>query len=202
MQRHQRVFSALAATLVWLGPVNAAPLPDSWPDPDDVAADTASEATSVPAVSSWLLVEARNHASGSSSLAAVVLGVAQERGQSRPARLRVDCFDRVTTVHLDTVGLGLGMSAVAVRYSLDGGRYVSASWQASVDGNGLELSADRAVDFLNELHGKAELRLAVVRPLSVPFVFRFAVNGADQPLRAMAQGCHWSGGPAVSDAGP
>ena len=94
------------------------------------------------------------------------------------------------------------MSSVAVAYSLDGGRFVSASWQASADGSGLELSGDRAVAFLGELHGKAALRLALVRPLSVPFLFTFAVGGAEQALGTMADRCHWSAAPAISEARP
>jgi len=96
----------------------------------------------------------------------------------------------------------LGVVAVAVAYSLDGGRFVSASWQASADGSGLELSGDRAVAFLGELYGKAELRLALVRPLSVPFLFTFAVGGAEQALGTMADRCHWSAAPAISEARP
>ena len=92
--------------------------------------------------------------------------------------------------------------AVAMTYSLDGGRFVSASWQASADGSGLELSGDRAVAFLGELHSKAELRLAMVRPLSVPFLFTFAVGGAEQALGTMADRCHWSAAPAISEARP
>jgi hypothetical protein len=45
------------------------------------------------------------------------------------------------------------------------------------------------------------LRLAVVRPLSVPFLLTFAVGGAEQSLRPLADRCHWSSGPAISDAG-
>ena len=102
---------------------------------------------------------------------------------------------------VDTAGLRLEASAVALRYSLDGGPFLPASWQASADGSGLELAGDRAVAFLIGLYGKSELRLALVRPLSVPFVLTFAVGGAEQGLGPLADRCQWSGGPAISDAG-
>ena len=203
MQRLQRIVSAtaVAALLAWAVPAGAAPT-----EPEDEPASAGSEATGVPAGATWLLVEARDHARGTSGAAAVLFGVAQERGRQRQASLRVDCFEGRTTLHVDTVGLGLGPSvagaAVAVAYSLDGGRFVSASWQATADGSGLELSGDRAVAFLGELHSKAELRLAMVRPLSVPFLFTFAVGGAEQALGTMADRCHWSAAPAISEARP
>jgi len=203
MQRLQRIVSAtaVAALLAWAVPAGAAPT-----EPEDEPASAGSEATGVPAGATWLLVEARDHARGTSGAAAVLFGVAEERGRQRQASLRVDCFEGRTTLHVDTVGLGLGPSvagaAVAVAYSLDGGRFVSASWQASADGSGLELSGDRAVAFLGELHSKAELRLAMVRPLSVPFLFTFAVGGAEQALGTMADRCHWSAAPAISEARP
>jgi hypothetical protein len=192
MQRHQQVLSVAVVVALWAGAANAAP-----PEPD---ADLAQAGDEAPAT--WAVVDARIHASDTSGPAAVVFGVAQERDRSRQASLRVDCFEGRTTLHIDTAGLGLGPSAVAVTYSLDGGRFVPASWQASADGNGLELSADRAVAFLTELYGKAELRLAVVRPLSVPFLFTFAVGGAEQALGTIADRCHWSGAPAISEARP
>ena len=203
MQRLQRIVSAtaVAALLAWAVPAGAAPT-----EPEDEPASAGSEATGVPAGATWLLVEARDHARGTSGAAAVLFGVAQERGRQRQASLRVDCFEGRTTLHVDTVGLGLGASAaglaVAVAYSLDGGRFVSASWQATADGSGLELSGDRAVAFLGALYGKAELRLAMVRPLSVPFLFTFAVGGAEQALGTMADRCHWSAAPAISEARP
>jgi hypothetical protein len=197
MQRYQRIFSAIAALLAWHGAAGAAPI-----DPDDEIAEAGREAPDAPAAMPWLLVEARNHARGTSGLAAVVFGVAEERERRRPAILRVDCFDDLTTVRIDTVSLSLGASPVAVRYSLDGGRYVSARWQASVDGNGLELSADRAIAFVSDLYGKTELHLAVVRPLSVPFLLTFAVGRAERALRPMAERCHWSTGPAIGEANP
>ena len=203
MQRLQRIVSAtaVASLLAWAVPAGAAP-----PEPEDEPASAGSEAIGVPAGATWLLVEARDHARGTSGAAAVLFGVAQERGRQRQASLRVDCFEGRTTLHVDTVGLGLAQSvagvAVAVAYSLDGGRFVSASWQASADGSGLELSGDRAVAFLGELHSKAELRLAMVRPLSVPFLFTFMVGGAEQALGTMADRCHWSAAPAISEARP
>jgi hypothetical protein len=203
MQHLQRIVSAtaVAALLAWAVAARAAP-----PEPEDEAASAGSEAAGVPAAATWLLIEARDHARGTSGAAAVLFGVAQERGRQRQASLRVDCFEGRTSLHVDTVGLGLGPSAVgaavAVAYSLDGGRFVSASWQATADGSGLELSGDRAVAFLGELHGKAELRLALVRPLSVPFLFSFPVGGAEQALGTMADRCHWSAAPAISEARP
>jgi hypothetical protein len=189
MQRHQQFLSLAVALAVWAGAATAAP-----PEPD-------GEMAEAPAPATWAVVEARHHASGTRGPAAVVFGVAQERGRSRPASLRVDCFDGLTTVHVDADGLRLGPFTVAVRVSLDGGRFVAGTWPASADGSGLALSGDRAVAFLTELYGRAELRLAVVRPLSVPFLFTFAVGGAEQSLRTLAERCHWSGGPAISDAG-
>ena len=197
MQRHRQILSAAAAVLVWVFPASAAP-----PDPDGEVAGASSDAAGVPAAARWLAVEARNHASGASGAAAVVFGVAQERGRSRQASLRVDCFDSRTTLHIDdTASLRLGSSAVPVMYRLDGGRFVSAAWQASADGSGLELSGERAVAFLTGLYGKSELRLAIPRPLSVPFLFSFAVGGAEQGLATIAERCRWSAGPAVSEAG-
>ena len=203
MQHLQRIVSAtaVAAMLAWAVAAGAAPT-----EPEDEPASAGSDAAGVPAGATWLLVEARDQARGTSGAAAVLFGVAQERGRQRQASLRVDCFEGRTTLHVDTVGLGLGPSvagvAVAVAYSLDGGRFVSASWQASAGGGGLELSGDRAVAFLGALYGKAELRLAMVRPLSVPFLFTFAVGGAEQALGTMADRCHWSAAPAISEARP
>lgn len=195
MRRHQA--SSLAVALaVWAGAANASP-PDLLPE-NGYAPGPPS-----PAVGrvSWIPVEARNHATGASGPAAVLYGLANERGRTRPASLRVECFDGVTAVHIDADGLRLGPWAVAVRLSLDGGRFVAASWQPSADGTGLALSGERAVQFASELYGKAELRLAVVRPLSVPFLFTFPVAGAEPGLSPLADRCHWSAGPAISDAG-
>jgi hypothetical protein len=203
MQRLQRIVSttALAALLAGTFPARAAPI-----EPEGEPASAGSEATGAPAAATWLLIEARDHARGTSGAAAVLFGVAEERGRPRQASLRVDCFEGRTTLHLDTVGLGLRPSAVeaavAVTYSLDSGRFVPASWQASADGSGLKLSGERATAFLGELYGKAELRLALVRPLSVPFLFTFAVGGAEQALGTLADRCHWPAAPAISEVRP
>jgi hypothetical protein len=198
MQRHRQIVSAAWAVLAWVVPASAAPPPE----PDGETASDGGAVTSAPANATWILIDARDHASGTSGAAAVLFGVAQERGRSRPANLRVACFEGVTTVHIDTAALRPGASAVAVTYSLDGGRFRPASWQAGADGSGLELSADRAIAFLTELYGKTELRLALVRPLSVPFLFTFAVGGAEQSLGPMAERCRWSAAaPEISDAG-
>ena len=191
MKRHQAL-SVAAVLALWAGAVNATP-PDLPPvnGPDVPSANGAS----------WIPVEARNHATGASGPAAVLYGVAHERGRHRPASLRVECFDGVTVVHMDADGLRPGPWAVAVQVSLDGGRFVAGSWQPSGDGTGLALSGERAVQFASELYGKAGLRLAVVRPLSVPFLFTFVVAGAEPGLRPLADRCHWSAGPALSDAG-
>ena len=195
MKRHQALSLAIVLAL-WAGAANAeppAPLSDREHAPGlpSLAADRAR----------WIPVEARNHASGASGPAAVLFGVAQERGRYRPASLRVECFDGVMAVHIDVDGLRLGPWAVAVRVSLDGGRFVDGSWQPSADGSGLVLLGERAVAFASELYGKAELRLAVVRPLSVPFLFSFNVAGAEPVLRPLADQAHGPAGPAISDAG-
>ncbi len=188
MQRHRRIASAAAALLFWIVPVSAAP-----PEPDGEIADATSDSNSVPAAATWISIDARNHASGANGPTAVLFGVAQERGRNRQADLRADCFDSRTTLHIETVGLALRSPVVAGTYSLDGGPFLPASWQASADRSGLELASDRAIAFLTELYGKTELRLALVRPLSVPFLFSFAVGGAEQGLSTIAERCHWSG---------
>lgn len=63
------------------------------------------------------------------------------------------------------------------------------------------MSGNRAIAFAAELYGQAELRLAVVQPLSMPFLFTFVVAGAEPGLRPLAEGSHSSAGPAISDAG-
>ena len=193
MQRHRHALSlAAAAMALWAGAAHA-----GSPEPDPAAGRPSLDAERA----TWIPVEARNHVTGANSPAAVLFGVAQERGRPRWASLRVDCFDGVTTVRMDTDGLRLRPWAVAVRISLDRGRFVAGSWQAGAGGGGLELSGDGAVQFMSELYGKAELRLAVVRPLSVPFLFTFAVDGAEPALAPLAERCQWSAGPAISDAG-
>ena len=195
MQRHPPFASAAAAFVLWALPAYAElPL-----EPEIASAYTRT--LRVPAPSTWFLVEARNHATGASGAVAMLFGVAQERGRSRRAILRVDCFEGRTTLQIDAPGLHLGESAVAVRQSLDGRPFVSATWDASADRGGLELSDERAMAFLAGLYGKSELRLALVQPLSVPFWFTFAVTGADAVLGALAERCHWPGRPPPSEAG-
>jgi Type VI secretion system VasI, EvfG, VC_A0118 len=193
MQRCRQAFSFAAALALWAGAANA-----GSPEPDHSAEPPSRDAGRT----TWIPVEARNHLTGANSPAAVLFGVAQERGRHRPASLRVDCFDGVTTVHMDTDGLRVGPWAVAVKISIDRGRFVAASWQASAAGSSLELSGDRAVAFMGDLYGKGELRLAIVRPLSVPFLFTFTVSGAEPALGPLADRCQWSNGTAISDAGP
>ena len=144
-------------------------------------------------------VEARNHVTGARGPAAVLFGVPTSAGATvrRPAR-RV--LRRRPAVHIDADGLSTGPWAVAVRLSLDGGRFVAGSWQPSADGSGLVLSGERAVQFASELYGKAELRLAVVRPLSVPFLFTFTVTGAEPGLRGWPTGA--TGRPGRRSATP
>lgn len=103
-------------------------------------------------------------------------------------------------MHVDADGLRPGLWAVSIRVSLDGSRFVAASWQPSIDGGSLELSGDRAVSFASDLYGKSELRLAVLRPLSVPLLFTFTVSGVEPGLRLLAERCQWFSGPALGDA--
>jgi len=192
MQRHQHALSFAVAMALWAGAANA----DS-PELENAASLPSLDAGRP----SWIPVDARNHLTGATGPAAVLFGVAQERGRSRQASLRVLCFEGVTTVHMDADGLHPGPWAVAVRVSLDGGRFVADSWQPSADGGSLQLSGERAIAFVSNLYGRTELRLAVVRPLSVPFLFTFAVSGAELGLRRIAERCQWSAGPALSAAG-
>jgi hypothetical protein len=191
MRHYLHIVSAAAAVLAWGAPASAAP-----PEPD-----TEIAIASNPILATWILIDARDHASGASSAAAVLLGVAQERGRDRQAILRVDCFDNAITARIDTTELRLGSAAVAVTYSLDGGSFRPGTWQTSADGSGLKLSGDSAIEFVTELYDKRELRLAVVRPLSVPFIFTFAVAGTEQSLGTMAKRCGLSATPSISDAG-
>lgn len=154
-----------------------------------------------PRRATWIPVEARNHVTGASGPAAVLFGIARERGRIRHSSLRVLCFEGATTVHLDADGLHPGPWAVATKASLDGSRFVDGSWRPSADRSSLELSRASAIAFVSSLYGKTELRLAVVRPLSVPFLFTFSVSGAESSLRPLAQRCQWTPGPALSDAG-
>jgi hypothetical protein len=191
MEHYPKIFSFAAALAVWAGAATAGS--PALEHAEDLPSLDASRAR-------WIAVEARNHVTGTSGPAAVLFGVAQERGRFRPASLRVECFDGVTSLHVDADGLRLGPWSVDVRLSHDGGRFVAGWWQASADLNGLALSGDRAIAFASELYGRAELRLAVVRPLSVPFVFTFVVSGAEPGLQPLAERCRWSAGPAISDA--
>ena len=149
-----------------------------------------------PAPGNWLVVDARNHANGAKWPVALVRGVAEERGTRRPASLRVDGREGRTIVRVDTDGLAFGRAALEVRQSLDGGRFVAGPWQADADGSVLALLGDQAIAFLAELSGRSELRLAVVRPLSVPFVLTFRVGGAEKALRPLADRA------AISEAKP
>jgi hypothetical protein len=167
-----------------------------------VLALSAPAAAQAPAPGDWVVVDARNHANGAKYPVALVRGVAEERGQSRPASLRVDGREGQTIVRVDTDGLTFGRAAIEVRQSLDGGRFVAGAWLADADGSVLALSGDEAIAFLAELSGKSELRLAAVRPLSVPFVLTFRISGAEGALRPLADRYHWSGGPAISEAEP
>jgi hypothetical protein len=109
--------------------------------------------------------------------------------------LRVDGREGPTIVRVDTDGLAFGRATVEVRQSLDGGRFVAGAWRADADGSVLALAGEQAIAFLAELAGRSELRLAVVRPLSVPFVLTFRISGAERALRPLA-------GPAISEARP
>jgi hypothetical protein len=193
MQRHyQHALSLVVASALWAGAAQA-----GLPEPEDESLLPSLDVNRA----TWIQVEARNHVTGASGPAAVLFGVARERASSRQANLRVLCLEGATTMHVDADGLRPGPWAVSIRVSLDGSRFVTASWQPSVDGGSLELSGDRAIAFANDLYGKSELRLAVVRPLSVPLLFTFAVNDVEPGLRALAERCHWTSGPAISDAG-
>jgi|FEC22Drversion2_1045045.scaffolds.fasta_scaffold00387_37 hypothetical protein len=192
MQRRQQIFSFAATLVLWAGAAYAAPPPER----DELLAEAPAAAGPAPA---WAVVDARNHLTGARGPVAVAFGIVHERGRSRPASLRIDSLDGTTTVRIDADGLRLGPFAVAVRHSLDGGRFVASSWPANADQDGIELAGDRAIRFVTELYGKTELRLAVVRALSVPLLFTFVVDGAEAALSPLAERGHWSGGPSISD---
>ena len=179
MERRQQIFSAALALAVWAGPAQATPPVERDP--------------------AWAVVDARNQLTGLRGPVAVAFGVVQERGQTRPATLHIDCLEGSTTVRIDAAGLRPGPFAVAVRHSLDGGRFVPSSWPAAADQDGLEVSGSRAIQFASELYGKTELRLAVVRPLSVPLLFTFVVDDAEAALRPLAERCQWTAGPSISE---
>jgi hypothetical protein len=199
MQIHRHLLlAALAvlasATLVTI-PANAqAPEPDGEP------------AVVILPIATWVVVEARNHADGTTGAAAVLLGVARERGLAWQATLRADSFGGATTVRIDSPALALhpGATSVAVGASLDGGPFRPGAWAVGADGQGLELSGEAAVTFLTGLYGKRELQLALVRPLSVPFVLTFAVAGAEHGLALVAKRGGWgpdrAPAPALSEA--
>jgi hypothetical protein len=115
--------------------------------------------------------------------------------------LRATSFDRRTTLRIDSAVLTLRPDAtnVAVSASLDGGPFRPGAWRVSADGKGLELGDEAVIAFLTGLYGKRELRLAVVRPLSVPFVLTFAVAGAEHGLALVAERGGWAA-PALSEA--
>jgi len=187
--RHHRQIAYAAAMLAWTVQANAMP-----PEQD-------REVVTANGDPRWIVVDARNHVSGATGAVAVLFGTAQERGRSRPAILRVDCFDKVTTLHVDTAALRLGAAEVMVTHSVDGGPFRYVAWQASAEGNGIDLPADRAVPFLAGLYDKVVLRLAIVRPLSVPFLLTFTVEGAEQGLSIIADRCQWAAAPAISEVG-
>jgi len=190
MQYHRHIVSAALALLAWTIPANAAA-----PEPDgELAVATLPVAT-------WIAVETRDHATGETGAAAILLGVAQERGFGWQAVLRAAIFGPPTRVRIDSLAFALhpGATNVAVAASVDGGPFRSGAWQVSGDGKGLELTDEAAIAFLVGLYGKRELRLAVVRPLSVPFVLTFAVAVAEHGLALVAERGGWAA-PALSEA--
>jgi hypothetical protein len=195
MQYHRHIASAAVSTtlalLAWTTPVNAAP-----PEPDDELA-----VATLP-VATWVVVEARNHTTGATGSAAVLLGVAHERALSRWAALYATSFGRTTKARIDSPALALdpGATNVVVSASLDGGPFRPSAWRVSADGKGLELADETAVAFLTGLYGKQELQLAIVRPLSVPFVLTFVVAGAEPGLSLVAERGGWGVAPAISEA--
>jgi len=191
MQHHRLTLLATVAAFAWALPAGAAA-----PEPDaDLAVDAQPVAT-------WVTVEARNQADGATGAAAVLPGVARERGAAWQAILRADAIGRTTTVRIDSAALTLrpGATNIAVTASLDGGPFRPVAWRVDADGKGLELTDEAAVAFLRGLYGKRELQLAVVRPLSVPFVLTFAVAGAEHALARVAQRGGWATAPALSEA--
>jgi len=182
MKGHRHIVSA-ALALAWTIPAAAAA-----PDPDGELAVAALP------VATWIAVETRDHASGATGAAAILLGVARERELGWQAVLRVASFSRQTTVRIESSALALraGATNIAVTASLDGGPFRPGAWRVSADGKGLELSDEAAIAFLVGLYGRRELRLAVVRPLSVPFVLTFVVAGAEHGLALAAEQGGWA----------
>src|SRR5262249_27913079 len=113
MKRHQPIPFVAAVLALLAATAHAAP-----PEGDREVAQAAQPATAAPA--KWVGVEARTHANGTRGLMAMVFGVAEERGQSRLASLRVDCLEGRTIVRVDTDELAAGPAIVGVRQSLDG----------------------------------------------------------------------------------
>src|SRR5260370_32020142 len=148
MQYHRHIASAAVATavalLAWTAPASAAP-----PDPDDELAPA------TPPVATWIVVETRNHATGAIGSAAVLLGLAHERGLSRQAILYAVSLGRTTTARIESPALALypGATNVVVSASLDGGPFGPGAWRVSADGKSLELADDAAVAFLTGLYG-------------------------------------------------
>ncbi len=193
MTHHRHFVFAALALLAWTIPAKGAA-----PDPDGELA-----VANLP-VATWVAVEARNHADGSTGAAAVLLGTARERGLVWQAVLHAGSFGRVTTVQIDSAALTqrAGTTNVAVTVSLDGGPFQPGAWRVGANGKGLELTGAPAIAFLTGLYGRQELRLAVVRPLSVPFVLTFGVGGAEHGLALLAERGGWAAAPALSEARP
>jgi hypothetical protein len=196
MQHHRHPFLAtLAAFALAIPP--AIPANAAAPDPDgEVAVATLPVAT-------WIAVEAHTK-DGATGAAAILVGIAREREPSWQAVLRADCFDRATTVRIESPALALrpGAGNVAVTARLDGGPFRPAPWRVSPDGKSLELTGNAAVAFLTGLYGKRELQLAIVRPMSVPFVLTFTVADAENGLALVAKRGGWGAAPALSEANP
>ena len=165
MKRHQALSFAVALALS-AAAVNATP--------PSFAADRAR----------WIPVEARNHATGASGPAAVLFGVAHERGRGRPASLRVECFDGVTAVHMDADGLRLGPWAV------DGAaeprrRSLRRRLLAAQRRRDRPRAVGRARRGVRERAVRQEPScvLPSCGRLSVPFLFTFTVAGAEPGLQ-------------------
>ena len=106
MRYHRHIASAALALLAWTIPANAAA-----PEPDgELAVATLPVAT-------WIVVETRNQATGETGAAAILLGVARERGVGWQAVLRAASFGRPTTVRIDSPALALRPGATKDRKS-------------------------------------------------------------------------------------
>jgi len=151
MQYHRHIVSAALALIAWTIPANAAA-------PERTARSPSPLCPSRPGSRS-------RHATttGATGSAAILLGVARERGLGWQTVLRATNFGRATTVRIDSPALALHSDAtnVAVSASLDGGPF------RAVPGGSAPTARPRADDeaavaFLTGLYGKRELRLAVV----------------------------------------